>query len=403
MQARCTLTFLLRTSVLPLFALALSHCNGGSGGKGGANTTSTTDSTSLGGSGGSGGSADSGGSGGSGTGGGGTGSGGDAGSSGGTWWLSSPVGSPPELLSEVGLYQDSGDLGSHHPRAVPYEPRHVLWTNGSEKQRFVVVPEGETIDTSEREAWQFPQGTLFFKTFSYPDDEQSDGLLPIETRMIRRTESGFEYYAYLWDEDRTDAELLDGVSPVRVEVESDGETFEHTVPARLDCRKCHESQPVTIIGFDELRLNSKLASSDSETQLEALADRGILSEAPSDPAVIEHDDPTTEAVLGYLHGNCAHCHNGWSGPSSAFDMRYPVALENLIAQETTSGLISGIRVVPGDPRESALVKAFSREGVDDAQPMPPLGVDLRDDAALALIEGWIADLEPLGAGGASGE
>jgi hypothetical protein len=193
------------------------------------------------------------------------------------------------------------------------------------------------------------------------------------------------------------------VSPVAVEVESGGESIEHTVPARLDCRKCHESQPVTIIGFDELRLNSKLSASDSETQLEALADSGLLSDAPSDPAIIEHEDPITEAVLGYLHGNCAHCHNGWDGPSSAFDMRYPVALENLIDQETTSELISGIRVVAGDPEESALVKAFSREGVDDAQPMPPLGVDLRDDAALALFEAWIADLEPLGAGGASGQ
>lgn len=307
---------------------------------------------------------------------------------------------PPATLSEVGLYPDLDDLSLHHERATPYRPGYPLWTNGSEKQRFVVVPEAEAIDTKNREAWGFPSGTLFFKTFSYPDEEQSDGLRPIETRMIRRTDEGFEYHVYLWEDDRSEAELLDGVSPVKVDVEAFGESFEHTVPARLDCRKCHESQPVTIIGFDELRLNSKYSSSDSETQLEALFDAGLLSDGVDDPAMIEQDDETTLQVLGYLHGNCAHCHNGWDGPSSAFDMRYPVALENLIGQETTSEFVSGIRVVPGAPEESALVGVFRRDDVEFAQPMPPVGVDRRDDAALELIEDWIGDLEPSGAGGA---
>jgi hypothetical protein len=306
-------------------------------------------------------------------------------------------------LSEVGLYSELADLGSYHERATPYRPGHALWTNGSSKQRFVVVPEGKAVDTSDRQAWQFPAGTLFFKTFSYPDDAEVDGVQPVETRMIRRTEEGFEYHVYLWEDDRSDAQLLDGISPEKVAVELDGDTFEHTVPARLDCRKCHESQPVNIIGFDELRLNSSYSSSDSETQLQTLFEEGVLSDPIEDPASIEHEDDTTRQVLGYLQGNCAHCHNGWSGPSSAFDMRYPVALQNLIEQETTSELVSGIRVVPGEPDESALVLAMRRDEIATAQPMPPLGVDRRDDVALSLIEDWISNLDPSGAGGAPAE
>lgn len=308
-------------------------------------------------------------------------------------WLDEPSEMPP-TLEETDLYEDLEDLNSFNPRAVPFRPEHPLWTNGSIKQRFVVVPEGVQIDTADRQAWQFPENTLFFKTFSYVDEEAADGLRPIETRVLKKTATGWEYHAYLWADDRSTAELLSGVYTTPVEVEYEGERFEHIVPARLDCRKCHESQPVGAIGFDELRLNTPFEPGGDTTQLDALVDAGLLSNLPDDPDRIEHEDETTARVLGYLQGNCTHCHNGWSGPSSAFDMRHDVALENLINVDTNTELLQGVRVVPGSPDESALYNALTRDpNLPNTASMPPVGVDLVDRDALELFYEWIENLE----------
>lgn len=387
-----------------VLALASSHCSGGGSGGSDSGTGGTSGSGGSGGSavdsGGSGGSAiDSGGSGGSDAGSAGGAGGGDAGGSAGAGasvsesWLDQPNEMPP-TLEETGLYADLEDLDSYDPRAVPFRPEHPLWTNGSLKQRFVVVPAGTQVDTSDRQAWQFPENTLFFKTFSYVDEEAVDGLRPIETRVLKKTATGWEYHVYLWADDRSTAELLDGVFTTPVAVEYQGESFEHVVPARLDCRKCHESQPVGAIGFDELRLNTPFEVGGEITQLEALVEAGLLSDLPDDPDAIEHEDETTARVLGYLQGNCTHCHNGWSGPSSAFDMRHDVALENLINVDTNTELLTGVRVVPGSPEDSALYKALTRNpDLPNTTAMPPVGVDLVDRAALDLFYEWIENLE----------
>ena len=347
-------------------------------------TGSTTETTGSGGSGGSGGQAGS-------TGG--AGGGGAGGAAPQTSWLDA-TGRLPPTLEETGLYADLTDLGSYDERAILYQPGHALWSNGSVKQRFIVLPKGAQVDTQDRGAWQFPEGTVFFKTFSYEDEEAKDGLRPIETRVLQKTAEGWEFHAYLWARDRSSAKLLDGVFTTPVQVEYEGETFEHVVPARLDCRTCHESQPVRVIGFDELRLNSPLVAG-GPSQLTSLYARGVLSELPDDPDEIVHADDTTREVLGYLQGNCAHCHNGWQGPSSAFDLRHDVALENLISVDTTSELLSGVRVVPGDPEASALFRALSRDAAfPDGAVMPPVGVDLVDRKAVALFRGWIEALDP---------
>jgi hypothetical protein len=306
------------------------------------------------------------------------------------------VGPLPDRLSELGLYPELPSRETWHERAAYYEPRYPLWSNGSDKQRFIVLPLGASVDTSSP-SWEFPSGTTFFKTFSYPDGGRSstDGAArrAIETRVLRRTDEGYEFAAYRWNEDQADAELLDGQKPVRVSIEIDGESFEHQIPSRLECRTCHESQDARVIGFDALRLNHALAGTD-DTQLTGLFEREVLSELPDDPGSIEHDDPRTREVLGYLQGNCTHCHNGSDGPSSAFDLRFPVALENLIGIETTSELFGGLRVSPGDPEASALYKGIARDVEDgDAQPMPPVGVQRVDAEAVTLIYDWISSLD----------
>lgn len=288
----------------------------------------------------------------------------------------------PERLSELGLYPILAQRTKVHSRAIAYEPRYPLWSNGSAKQRFVVLPRGATIDSSKT-PWEFPEGTLFFKTFSYP--EETRGERAIETRVLRRARDGYEFATYRWNEAQTEAELLDGKKSVPVSVELGAERFDHEIPSTLQCRSCHESQVTSVLGFEALQLNHRPQGA-NQTQLVALFERGVLKTLPNPAPKISADSELEREVLGYLQGNCVHCHNGSDGPASAFDMSYPVALKNLIGVETTSELFGGLRVSPGDPKGSALYRGIVRdvEG-GDAQPMPPLGVQRVDPAAVTLF------------------
>ena len=310
-------------------------------------------------------------------------------------WLDSPSMDLPETMSELGLYVELAGQVRVHEAVAAYRPSYELWSNGTTKDRFLFLPRGTSIDTSQRDAWVFPSGTILLKTFSAPRVTESGvtEAQPIETRLLHLLEDDWQYAVYLWDEAGNDATLaeLDASHPVAVEI--DGERFEHVVPAKLDCRKCHESQPSPVIGVDELRLAGSYEAS-GPSQLAWLHERGILSDLPAEPKRIVHDDLRTQRVLEYLAGNCTHCHNGGRGASSAFDLRHDVALENLVNRETEGESIAGIRVVPGDPESSALYLALSRlEGDDDVQAMPPIGVQRADASALELFRRWIEELK----------
>lgn len=310
-------------------------------------------------------------------------------------WLDAPSEQLPRAMSELGLYRQLPERTPTHEAVHPYRPAYELWSNGTTKDRFLFLPPGAAIDTSQRDGWVFPSGTLLLKTFSAPRviDSGLTQAQPIETRLLRLHEGDWQYAVYLWNEDGSDAELAEIDATHAVTVEIDGERFDHIVPAKLDCRKCHESRPSPVIGLDELRLTGPYAEGGS-SQLALLHEAGLLSELPAEPAHIVHEDLTTERVLEYLEGNCTHCHNGTEGASSAFDLRHGVALENLVNRETEGEAIAGIRIVPGEPESSALYLALSRaEGMDDVQAMPPVGVQRADRAALELFERWIEELE----------
>src|SRR5262245_15290995 len=90
-----------------------------------------------------------------------------------------------ERLSQTGLYRDivaktvMDDL-------VAYQPAYPLWSDGAAKRRWMRLPPGTRIDTSDAEHWRFPVGTRFFKEFSL------DGVL-LETRLIERVARSEEH------------------------------------------------------------------------------------------------------------------------------------------------------------------------------------------------------------------
>lgn len=268
----------------------------------------------------------------------------------------------PELLSQ---FDATG--------AIPYEPRWVLWSNGLEKDRSIVLPSsGERIDISDRERWDVPEGTSLMKEFSV---RGPDGVLrPVETRIIRRRGGTWETAVYIWNDDHSDAELVRTGGPVAVTVtDEEGRTFDHTVPGPSDCLACHGSSPGFLLGVRELQLNK-------DDQLQHLEDLGVFaSSVPSDPDVVEAPDGETEWVMGYATANCVHCHNG----VAEFDLSHDVFLDAVIGQPGSSG---ELLIAPGSPGNSLLFTRFQ------TREMPPLGVQIRDDDAVERLRLWILNL-----------
>ena len=269
----------------------------------------------------------------------------------------------PLLLSDV----DRTD-------AIDYTPTYILWSNGLEKHRQILLPPGGKIDNSDPGHWGFPEGTRIFKEFVIRGPDGS--LRKVETRILWFHNGSWEMAAYVWNQSQTDAALVVNGAAVSVSVTNqDGLTFNHTVPGRTDCQSCHASSPAFILGFRELQLNH-------DNQLAALAARGIFTNPiPAEPDHVEASDPETAWVLGYVTANCVHCHNG----TAQFDMSHDVFLQATVGQP---GPYSGqILIKPGDPDASRL---FNRLKNGE---MPPLGVQLRDDAAVARLRAWIEALQ----------
>src|SRR5687767_4958187 len=70
-----------------------------------------------------------------------------------------------ESLGSTGLFSDLA-TEQLSPGVRAYRPRYELWSDGAEKRRWILLPEGERIDTSNMDDWVFPVGTKLWKEFS---------------------------------------------------------------------------------------------------------------------------------------------------------------------------------------------------------------------------------------------
>jgi hypothetical protein len=327
--------------------------------------------------------------------------------------LDNPTGPLPRDLEDAGLFPAFPDLSTVTSRAFRFEPRYSLYSNGLDKVRYLVLPSGEQIDTSVRDRWNFPVGTLLFKTFSFKDPAAGGKERPVETRLIRRladsgdlTDVQWDFQVYQWNESGTAATLVDIRRMIPREINADGETFTHNIPSIKQCWNCHLANKTMVIGFDELRLNVRVGVA-AETQLEQVIAKKWLTSPPAAPflGITGGRDPLETSVMEYLHANCVHCHNGEQmaqQPGARYpqlDLNWDQLIKSTVGVQTMSvGTASGIRVVPGDPAKSMLLLAMKAiadpTANTEVKPMPTVGVDRMDQKAVDTIERWIETLAP---------
>jgi hypothetical protein len=288
---------------------------------------------------------------------------------------------------------------------LSFSPLYPLWSDGADKQRFIELPahttSDNTIDATDPDGWRFPRGTRLWKTFTH-------GARAVETRLIELAADGrWRYATYVWRADGSDADL----APTRGSTLALAEAprGRYVVPSRGDCIACHAGATAPVLGFSALQLAGERSA--GELTLRRLVERGLLRGLP--PAVLETSpriaarNEIERAALGYLHGNCAHCHHPNAG-------RVPVRLTLMqrvadpvgsAAQVLRSMLDAPSRyqrgddagahaMVPGDAGASVLLQRMRAR--DGRTQMPPLGTELVDSDALALVARWINHTTPEG-------
>jgi hypothetical protein len=290
--------------------------------------------------------------------------------------------SMPATLADTGLYAP-GSASELAPGVLAYAPRYELWSDGAQKQRWLLLPEGAQIDTSDMDAWQFPVGTKIWKEFA------RDGAR-LETRLIWKRDDGWYRMAFAWNDDETEALATPrGADDVR--------DTDHDVPQRTACGECHDGQPDFVLGVSAIQL----AHDDPGATLQSLIADDLLSDPPAGDLTLP--DTAEWNALGYLHANCGSCHNPSSLAWDKVDLDLQLRAAELASVAQTRSYLStvgvaltdtaselAVRIEPGDPAASGVILRMNTRGNETA--MPPLASEHVDEDGVALVSTWIEDL-----------
>lgn len=317
-----------------------------------------------------------------------------------------------QKLSSFGLFLGDGSGQEPAEGVVPFEPNSPLFSDYTQKSRFLYLPPGAPATYSADEVFDLPVGAILIKTFAYPKDMRQPALgrRLLETRLLLHKESGWVALPYVWNDAQTDATLRTVGTTVDASwIHTDGapRTNNYVVPNVNQCKECHEDSRkiVAPIGVKARHLNREhLFPEGKKNQLAYLGDKGLLRGAPAPeaaPRLPVWDDPQSgtvgERARAWLEINCAHCHNPMGGArQSGLDLRYATGLAyeaGLCKTPVAAGKGSGGRsysIVPGKPDESILV--YRIESTTPKEMMPETGRRLPHVEGIALVREWIAGL-----------
>jgi uncharacterized repeat protein (TIGR03806 family) len=276
---------------------------------------------------------------------------------------------------------------------IPYTVAAPFWSDNAVKERWLAVPNQTTIQVQADGDFAFPPGSVLMKHFRL-------GATLAETRLFMRHPDGtWAGYSYEWNQQQTDATLVQGGKVATVAGQS------WIFPSGNDCLTCHTTVAGFALGLETAELNHNFAYSSTgrtANQLATLDAIGMfaapLGSPTSHPQLANPAD--TAATLSararaYLHTNCAHCHRTGGPTPSSMDWRYGTLLQNTLAcdavpQSGELGLGANARIIaPGNPSLSVLLERMNRR---DVNAMPPLASNVIDQAGVALVRDWIASL-----------
>ncbi len=335
----------------------------------------------------------------------------------------------PQLLSQTGAFADLASL-QPNPGVIPYQPNLTFWSDHAEKSRFFAIKNLTDQVTYSRDGnWSYPEGMVFIKHFDIDLNRDAPGTETkrLETRFLVRSPGGSYGVSYRWNEEGTDASLVD-IGGVEFDLEITEGGAAHTqrwrVPSRGECLTCHTPSAGHALSFNTLQLNRDGTLTNVEGNfLTLLSDSGYLSGFSDDPATLgrHHRPDETDAdlearVRSYLAVNCSYCHHPGSGVGTAWDARahVPLAEAGILYGKLISQAYhdpDDFAATPGQTARSAiLTRIKARDAIGDGRfngysQMPPLASNVVDDAGVALMEEWLlnhANLAPAFTAGSPG-
>jgi len=309
-------------------------------------------------------------------------------------------GQMPTQLRCAGLYSDwtQQTIASENSE---FKPAVRLWSDGADKRRWVYLPPGSQIDSSDMTEWKFPVGTKFWKDFSFNGKH-------VETRMFWKTGADtWSRTSYRWTADQTEAVRFE-TGDKNVDV---GGPVPYEIPSTDECDTCHGGRQDKILGFDAVALG--LAGATGVT-LSSLVAEGRLTANPPVTSLAIPEDSTGQAAaaLGYLHANCGTtCHNrnesAFCHSSGLFfrlgydDVSNPsLAVAALDAFKTAVDVPAPaagpgfMAIAPGDPAQSGIAFLMNRRVTSDGGglQMPLIDTHVVDQDGVAAVTAWIQAL-----------
>lgn len=303
---------------------------------------------------------------------------------------------PAATLSEYGLFRDAR-ARTPSEGVVKYDLINPLFSDHTDKHRYVFVPAGQSVIYRASDVLDFPVGAVLIKTFAYGDHY-------LETRLLIHKADGWEALPYVWNETQTEAHYAPIGKRIDIEAGAAGEgvpSFTYTVPNKNQCKTCHQNgDDVHPIGPKARNLNH--SGPHGVNQISDWAERGILTEVPDRVPVMAQAFNPAETIdaqaRAYLDINCAHCHKATGSASNSglwldWEIRDPVKW-GVGKHPTAAGRGSGDALVviePGKPLAS--IMSFRVASNEPGIAMPELGRALVHAEGAALIDAWIAQMD----------
>jgi hypothetical protein len=306
------------------------------------------------------------------------------------------AGAYPVALACTGLYTDWTQL-TLAPDVQAFTPGATMWADGADSSRWIWLPPGSKIGTSDPNNWRFPVGTKIWQELRLLGKR-------VETRFLWKEDAQNWYRAtFVWNADQSAAPALTIGVPNAM-----GLAYE--VPPVSACGTCHGGAGDFVLGFEEVSLALPKSSG---LNLQALEQRGLLDHPPAVAPTVPGGDANTLGALAFLHANCGtSCHNrnpdapgGATGLLLKLTVDAQGALPSSVQQTDTwttayqvpsslspYGVEAGgfWRLAPGDPAHSSLLWTASRR--DGVTQMPPLATHLVDEDDVKVLSNWITAL-----------
>lgn len=299
----------------------------------------------------------------------------------------------PMTLQQTGLCND-GPCAMINPGILAFAPRWELYSDGATKRRWIQLPPGTKIDTTDMDYWKFPVGTKVWKEFT-------SGTARVETRFGMKVaeddslNASWFWASFLWDVPGTSSTFFDpsvGADDVIGTM--------HDVPPRSECRNCHQKTPGRILGFQAMSLDYTAAQ--NLVDLQDLVDMDLLTTAPAAGSGPEFfpiaGTDVDKNAYGFMHANCGGCHNPTSpthdtvvielrmetAKLAAHDMP---AYTTLVNQTAQLSLVPGTLVIPSNTTDSVVMKRL--ESLVAGVKMPELGTETLNTNGIAAVTAWI--------------